>query len=47
MKLSTQTDLLAKAFGYEKAVEIIAESGFDCIDFSMFSMDDLNHPFFL
>ena len=46
MKLSTQTDLLAKAFGYEKAVEIIAESGFDCIDFSMFSMDDLNHPFY-
>ena len=29
MKLSTQTDLLAKAFGYEKAIEIIAESGFE------------------
>lgn len=46
MKLSTQTDLLAKAFGYEKAIEIIAESGFDCIDFSFFPMDDLNCPLY-
>ena len=46
MILSTQTDLLAKAFGYEKAVEIIADAGFDAIDFSFFEMDDNNHPFY-
>ena len=36
MILSTQTDLLALSFGYEKTIEIIAEAGFDAIDFRFF-----------
>ena len=46
MILSTQTDLLALSFGYEKTIEIIAEAGFDAIDFSFFPMDDLNCPLY-
>lgn len=48
MKLSTQTEALARAFGYERAVRIVKKSGFDCYDFSMFDMaregDPLNGP---
>ena len=36
MILSTQTDLTAKMFGPEKAVELIAHAGFDAVDLSMF-----------
>ena len=36
MILSTQTDLTAKMFGSEKAVELIAQAGFDAVDLSMF-----------
>lgn len=38
MILSTQTDYLARKFGEEKAIEIIANAGFDAIDLSMFDM---------
>ena len=37
MKTSTQTMALASAFGTEKAVKMICESGFDCIDHSLFA----------
>ncbi len=38
MILSTQTDYLAKKFGMEKAIDIIANAGFDAIDLTMFDM---------
>ena len=38
MILSTQTDYLARKFGEEKAIDIIANTGFDAIDLSMFDM---------
>lgn len=36
MVLSTQTDVAAKRFGLKKAVELIADAGFDAVDISMF-----------
>lgn len=36
MKTSTQTFTLANTFGAEKAVKMICEAGFDCIDHSLF-----------
>jgi len=44
MKISTQTSRLAKAFGLEKALEILSAAGFDTADVSMFlaaSSDDI------
>lgn len=38
MKISTEIDSIAKHFGEEKAVELVAKSGFDAWDFSMFEM---------
>lgn len=38
MILTTQTDYLARKFGHERAIEIIADAGFDAIDLSMFDM---------
>ena len=40
MILSTQTDYLGRKFGEERAIEIIAEAGFDAVDLSMFGMKD-------
>ncbi len=40
MILSTQTDYLGRKFGEEKAIDILADAGFDAIDLSMFSMKD-------
>ena len=42
MLLVTQTAELQKRFGIEKAIQMIAEAGFDAIDFSMFEMNDDN-----
>ena len=36
MILSTQNDVLARAFGYRKSVEILAKAGYDAVDLSMF-----------
>ena len=36
MKLSTTSGELAKFFGFEKTVDILADAGYDCIDFSQF-----------
>lgn len=48
MILSTQTDVLARCFGYVESVKMLAEAGFDAIDFSMFGMEQpgnfLNTP---
>ncbi len=51
MKLVTQTDVTAARLGEQKAVEVICQSGFDGIDYSMFDMDEddcvLNTPAYL
>ena len=38
MKISTETESIAKKVGMEKAVELCGKAGFDGWDFSMFSM---------
>ncbi len=38
MKTSTEIYSLKKHIGYEKAIEMVAQAGFDAWDFSMFSM---------
>ena len=43
MLYSTTLDVLATNFGREKGIEIIADAGFPCIDFSMFR--DLDFAF--
>lgn len=40
MKLCTQTDVTAKRYGEEKAIEILAKAGYDAIDISCFDMLD-------
>jgi sugar phosphate isomerase/epimerase len=42
MIISTQTDSLSRTFGDREAVRILAENGFDAIDYSMFYMTDKN-----
>ncbi|MDE7159121.1 MAG: sugar phosphate isomerase/epimerase, partial [Clostridiales bacterium] len=44
MLLSTQTADLQNAFGFEEAVRILKEAGFDCYDFSMTRMWREGHP---
>ncbi len=45
MKISTQTDVLANRLGDHRAVEIIARSGFDAVDYSMFFLNkNTDHP---
>ena len=45
MRLSTNTYPLTAAFGEEEAINIIKDSGFDCIDISCFELlDDENCP---
>lgn len=43
MLLSTQTQALAAAFGDIKAVQILAENGYDAADYSMFGMESSSH----
>lgn len=38
MKLLKETNVLEKEFGIEKAIEIIADAGYDALDFSCFDM---------
>ena len=38
MLLCTQTDVLGARFGEEAAVRMLAQAGFDALDYSMFSM---------
>lgn len=44
MLLSTQTAALQNSFGFNEAVRIIKEAGFDCYDFSMTRMCWEGHP---
>lgn len=44
MVLSTNMDFIRRIYGEEKAIEIIADTGFDAIDFSMGNMQDPNCP---
>lgn len=50
MRLSTTTGELAKVFGFNKCIDILADAGFDCADFSQFDEcvygADLNKDFF-
>lgn len=43
MILSTQTSVMAGAFGDVEAVKIFAKNGYDALDFSMFGMTDPKH----
>lgn len=43
MLLSTQTEIMGQRFGEEKAVRILAEAGFDALDYSMFSLHQDDH----
>ena len=38
LKISTETHMLNKLVGEEKAIRMLAEAGFDCYDLSLFSM---------
>ena len=38
MKLSIENHVIRKAFGDEKAIEMIAQAGFDAMDFSFYWM---------
>lgn len=40
MKLVTTTDFLSASFGIEKAVDMLADAGFDGVDFSSFSSEE-------
>lgn len=40
MKISTQTAGMARVFGDTKAIEMLCELGYDCLDFSMFWKED-------
>ncbi|MBO4573190.1 MAG: sugar phosphate isomerase/epimerase [Clostridia bacterium] len=42
MKISTEIASAARKVGYEKAVELVAEAGFDAWDLSMFDMVRIN-----
>ncbi|NLP47736.1 MAG: sugar phosphate isomerase/epimerase [Clostridiales bacterium] len=39
MKISTQTHAMSEAFGEEEAIRILAQIGFDALDYSMFHQD--------
>ena len=38
MKISTENEHLIQEFGYHKAIDMVAEAGFDCMDMSMLGM---------
>lgn len=38
MRTSTESEVAAKRFGNERGVRILAEAGFDCYDYSMFTV---------
>ncbi len=46
MRVSTQTSVLSKMFGDEKAIRILAGAGFDAIDYSMFGSSKADSPVF-
>lgn len=44
MKLVTQTDVLARTYGDEEAIKILAQNGFDALDWSFFEMTQGEGP---
>lgn len=44
MILSTQTSLLSQRLGEHDAIRLLASTGFDALDFSMFEMHQPGHP---
>ena len=44
MRLVTQTEVLAPVFGEEQTIRILANSGFDAIDWSFFAMLQDDNP---
>lgn len=40
MRLVTTTDFLSAHFGMESTIDVLADAGFDCIDFSTFSSEE-------
>ena len=44
MKIVQQTDVLADRYGIEKALDLIADAGFDGYDYSAFHMKDDSSP---
>lgn len=46
MKISTQTGGLYKRVGDEKAIRMLAEAGYDALDYSMFDFDEETSPVF-
>ncbi len=46
MRVATQSSALSYLYGDEKAVQLLAETGFDAIDFSMFNTDEEDAPVF-
>lgn len=44
MLLSTQTDVIFSVYGEEEGVKILADAGYDAIDYSMFYLSSDQHP---
>ncbi len=44
MRISTLTERLAKIYGEENAIRKLEEIGYDCYDYSMFSIKEEGHP---
>lgn len=44
MKLSTQTDCAIHTFGQERGIRLLAEAGFDAVDYSFFDMTGDDSP---
>ena len=42
MKISTENEHLIQEFGYHKAIDMVAEAGFDCMDMSMLDVTGLD-----
>ena len=36
MKLSTTIETITKAYGFDKAIDMLAQAGYDCLDFSFY-----------
>ena len=45
MKLSTTTGVLARKFGDEEAIKMIAKAGFDAYDLAMYHIQLTDNPF--
>ncbi len=44
MLLSTQTEYCSKVMSDEETIRLLAKTGFDALDYSLFSMGSPDHP---